>query len=129
MTVAPGTNQNTPRECDRDPELEELLTVEDVATLLRVSKSWVYEHAITRDIAIRTPAAHEGRPVCPIRGARRSRLHPEEMPSNAIRFPGAAKLTCGQTTKSQREERVSLEWLDRNVSMAPVVFWKRERGG
>ncbi len=27
-----------------DPDLHDLLTVEDVARLLKVSKSWVYEH-------------------------------------------------------------------------------------
>jgi excisionase family DNA binding protein len=32
---------------DPDPTLDELLTVDDVAALLKVSKSWVYEH--TRD--------------------------------------------------------------------------------
>jgi excisionase family DNA binding protein len=29
-------------------ELDELLTVEDVAALLKVSRSWVYEHTRTR---------------------------------------------------------------------------------
>ena len=32
----------------RGPELHELLTVEDVAALLKVSKSWVYEHTRSR---------------------------------------------------------------------------------
>lgn len=31
-----------------DAQLLELLTVDDVATLLRVSKSWVYEHTRSR---------------------------------------------------------------------------------
>ena len=31
-----------------DSELHELLTVEDVAALLKVSKSWVYEHTRAR---------------------------------------------------------------------------------
>lgn len=31
-----------------DAQLHELLTVEDVAGLLKVSKSWVYEHTRTR---------------------------------------------------------------------------------
>ena len=34
-----------------DGELHELLTVEDVAALLRVSKTWVYEHTRTRGTA------------------------------------------------------------------------------
>lgn len=34
----------------RDDELYELLTVEDVAALLKVSKSWVYEHTRSRDM-------------------------------------------------------------------------------
>lgn len=32
-------------------ELHELLTVDDVAALLRVSKSWVYEHTRGRKVA------------------------------------------------------------------------------
>jgi excisionase family DNA binding protein len=32
-------------------ELHELLTVEEVAALLRVNKSWVYEHTRGREIA------------------------------------------------------------------------------
>ena len=31
-----------------DSALHELLTVDDVATLLRVSKSWIYEHTRSR---------------------------------------------------------------------------------
>ena len=33
------------------PELHELLTVEEVAALLKVSKSWVYEHTRSRTVA------------------------------------------------------------------------------
>ena len=33
------------------PELHELLTVEEVAALLRVNKSWVYEHTRGREVA------------------------------------------------------------------------------
>jgi len=33
------------------PELHELLTVEEVAALLKVSKSWVYEHTRSRSVA------------------------------------------------------------------------------
>ena len=33
------------------PELHELLTVEEVAALLKVSKSWVYEHTRSRAVA------------------------------------------------------------------------------
>ena len=33
-----------------DVDLNELLTVEDVAALLKVSKSWVYEHTRSRNI-------------------------------------------------------------------------------
>jgi excisionase family DNA binding protein len=33
-----------------DDDLHELLTVEDVAALLKVSKSWVYEHTRSRGI-------------------------------------------------------------------------------
>ena len=31
-------------------ELHELLTVDEVAALLKVSKSWVYEHTRTREV-------------------------------------------------------------------------------
>jgi predicted DNA-binding transcriptional regulator AlpA len=34
-----------------DGELHELLTVEDVAALLKVSRSWVYEHTRSRGTA------------------------------------------------------------------------------
>jgi excisionase family DNA binding protein len=34
-----------------EPELHELLTVDDFAGLLRVSKSWVYEHTRSRAVA------------------------------------------------------------------------------
>ena len=34
----------------RDDDLYELLTVDDVAALLKVSKSWVYEHTRSRDM-------------------------------------------------------------------------------
>jgi len=34
--------------CDTD--LHELLTVDDVATILKVSRSWVYEHTRSRGI-------------------------------------------------------------------------------
>jgi excisionase family DNA binding protein len=35
---------------DRDDDLHELLTVDEVAALLKVSKSWVYEHTRSRNI-------------------------------------------------------------------------------
>ena len=35
-------------ERDDDADLHELLTVDDVAALLKVSKSWVYEHTRSR---------------------------------------------------------------------------------
>jgi excisionase family DNA binding protein len=48
MLPAPGTNlQPSSRE---DDDLHELLTVDDVAALLKVSKSWVYEHTRSRDM-------------------------------------------------------------------------------
>ena len=37
-----------PRSSHDDSELHELLTVEDVAALLKVSKNWVYEHTRSR---------------------------------------------------------------------------------
>lgn len=38
------------RRRDREGDLDELLTVDDVAALLKVSKSWVYEHTRSRSI-------------------------------------------------------------------------------
>ena len=43
QSVLPAVWTTTARQTDAD-ELYELLTVEDVAALLKVSKSWVYEH-------------------------------------------------------------------------------------
>ena len=40
-----------PTSFDGTDPLHELLTVEDVAALLRVSKTWVYEHTRTRGTA------------------------------------------------------------------------------
>ncbi len=33
-----------------DPDLHELLTVGEIATVLKVSRSWVYEHTRSRGI-------------------------------------------------------------------------------
>ena len=46
-------------------ELQELLTVEEVAALLRVSKSWVYEHTRSRGVpqAERLPHVRIGKYV------------------------------------------------------------------
>jgi excisionase family DNA binding protein len=41
----------SPASSDRIDPLHELLTVEDVAALLKVSKTWVYEHTRTRGTA------------------------------------------------------------------------------
>jgi excisionase family DNA binding protein len=40
-----------PRPQRNDTDLHELLTVEDVAALLKVSRSWVYEHTRARGTA------------------------------------------------------------------------------
>jgi predicted DNA-binding transcriptional regulator AlpA len=41
----------TPLAPGNDSELHELLTVEDIAALLKVSRSWVYEHTRSRGTA------------------------------------------------------------------------------
>jgi len=48
-----------------DEDLHELLTVEDVAALLKVSKSWIYEHTRSRGIprAERLPHVKVGKYV------------------------------------------------------------------
>ena len=53
---------------NRHDDLHELLTVEEVASLLKVSKSWVYEHTRSRHVprAERLPAP-EGRQVRAVR--------------------------------------------------------------
>ena len=47
MTIGSEPHAVAQREQD-DGDLHELLTVEDVAALLKVSKSWVYEHTRAR---------------------------------------------------------------------------------
>ena len=44
--VQPGAATSAP--IDATPEIDDLLTVEDVARLLRVPRSWVYEHTRSR---------------------------------------------------------------------------------
>ena len=48
MQPTPGPNVQT--QARDDDDLHELLTVDDVAALLKVSKSWVYEHTRSRDM-------------------------------------------------------------------------------
>jgi hypothetical protein len=49
--MAPGPlNPVSRSENVDDVDLLELLTVEDVAALLKVSKSWVYEHTRSRGV-------------------------------------------------------------------------------
>jgi excisionase family DNA binding protein len=48
MLSGPAPNVQPPARDDDD--LHELLTVDDVAALLKVSKSWVYEHTRSRDM-------------------------------------------------------------------------------
>ena len=45
---APLTAINLSREDHANRDLHELLTVDDVAALLKVSRSWVYEHTRSR---------------------------------------------------------------------------------
>lgn len=48
--MALGFDMNVVAQSERedDADLHELLTVEEVAALLKVSKSWVYEHTRSR---------------------------------------------------------------------------------
>ena len=48
--MLPGPALIVPPPSHDDNDLHELLTVEDVAALLKVSKSWVYEHTRSRDM-------------------------------------------------------------------------------
>ena len=48
--MLPGPGPNVQPQSRDDDDLHELLTVDDVAALLKVSKSWVYEHTRSRDM-------------------------------------------------------------------------------
>jgi excisionase family DNA binding protein len=48
MALGFEANSSSQVERDDDAHLQGLLTVEDVAALLKVSKSWVYEHTRSR---------------------------------------------------------------------------------
>lgn len=48
MPLGSDADRGSRLERDDDADLQELLTVEDVAALLKVSKSWVYEHTRSR---------------------------------------------------------------------------------
>ena len=48
--MLPGHGPNVQPQSRDDDDLHELLTVDDVAALLKVSKSWVYEHTRSRDM-------------------------------------------------------------------------------
>ena len=48
MAIGSDMHRVAGPEQDDGPDLHELLTVEDVAALLKVSKSWVYEHTRSR---------------------------------------------------------------------------------
>lgn len=67
MTIAGPTASGlvASRPNGADDDLHELLTVEDVAALLKVSKSWVYEHTRSRGIprAERLPHVKVGKYV------------------------------------------------------------------
>jgi excisionase family DNA binding protein len=45
---SPPVHANPVRQAKPDEHLGDLLTVEDVAALLKVSKNWVYEHTRSR---------------------------------------------------------------------------------
>ena len=47
-TLLPLVAAGSARQDDAERDLHELLTVDDVAALLKVSRSWVYEHTRTR---------------------------------------------------------------------------------
>ena len=48
--MLPDPGPNVRPQARDDDDLYELLTVDDVAALLKVSKSWVYEHTRSRDM-------------------------------------------------------------------------------
>lgn len=45
--IGPATDRSAGGR-DREPDLDELLTIDEVAALLKVKKSWVYEHTRSR---------------------------------------------------------------------------------
>lgn len=49
--MGPSAEQQTPTTPSaNDVDLDELLTVDDVAAILKVSRSWVYEHTRARGV-------------------------------------------------------------------------------
>ncbi len=64
-------------------DLRELLTVEDVAALLKVSKSWVYEH-VRPGVAGRLPAVKLGKYVRFDRGDIRAYLNAKREARHAL---------------------------------------------
>ena len=50
MPLGSDGDWNDSHSMSTTPELHELLTVDDVATLLKVSNSWVYEHTRARGV-------------------------------------------------------------------------------
>ena len=54
---------STPPAASSEAQLLELLTVDDVAALLKVSKSWVYEHTRTASRSERIPHVKIGKYV------------------------------------------------------------------
>jgi len=72
----PIPNLRVPTESRDDGDLHELLTVEDVAALLKVSRSRVYEHTRTWHGANRATPVHHNRKVQALRPTVRSRVPP-----------------------------------------------------
>lgn len=50
MALGPEMHALARPATEDDADLHELLTVDDVAALLKVSKSWVYEHTRSREM-------------------------------------------------------------------------------
>jgi hypothetical protein len=91
---------------DSTADVEGLLTV---ATLLQVSRSWVYEHTGARGTGRTTPAHQTGQ-VHPVRSARGACLSRAEMPTHVIPFPRSAtigRVLNHEESTDRAEQRVT----------------------
>ena len=110
-------------------QLDELLTVDEVAALLKVSRSWVYEHTRKRG----TPRS--GR-LTHVKVGNTSVLSREPCVSSLPDSPQSRDLVrqpplqwpSSYSTKSQREERGALAWLDETTTVRKRVSAETRKG-
>ena len=112
---------------DAERELHELLTVDDVAALLKVSRSWVYEHTRARCRAP-TGCLRQNRQIRPVSVESGRGLPGQAIENRVNRSRRPLQWPASYRTKSPREERTVLSWLERNVGTGSGCLLKRGRG-